>query len=88
MVFCAEINIAIVVPVAFEDDGSVQTNISSTQPDANAENLGNFPRYEITFNAAPAVRSNEYHQVGIRVDRPNLKVLARQGYFAQFSGDQ
>jgi hypothetical protein len=64
------------------------TKISSTRTDANAENLGDFPRYEITINAATAVRSKEYRQVGIKVDRPNLKVLARQGYYAQFSDDQ
>jgi hypothetical protein len=40
-------------------------------------------QYEITFDAACAERANEYHSVGVNVDRPNLIVRARQGYFAQ-----
>jgi hypothetical protein len=39
------------------------------------------PRYEITFERATGGRPNEYHRVDIRVDRPNLKVLAPLGYY-------
>jgi hypothetical protein len=41
-------------------------------------------RYEITFNVPGEARRNEYREVGIKVDRPNLVVRARQGYYAQF----
>ena len=39
------------------------------------------PRYEITFERATGGRPNEYHRVDIRVDRPNLNVLAPPGYY-------
>ena len=39
------------------------------------------PRYEITFERATGGRPNEYHRVDIRVDRPNLSVLAPLGYY-------
>jgi hypothetical protein len=39
------------------------------------------PRYEITFERATGGRPNEYHRVDIRVDRPNLRVLAPLGYY-------
>ncbi len=41
-------------------------------------------RYEITFNVPNDARLNEYRQVGIKVDRPNLVVRARQGYYVRF----
>ena len=39
--------------------------------------------YELTFDAAVAKEANEYHSLGVRVDRPKLMVLARQGYYAK-----
>ena len=39
------------------------------------------PRYEIIFEPATGGRPNEYHRVDIRVDRPNLSVLAPLGYY-------
>ena len=44
---------------------------------------GGLFRYEITFNVPGDARPNEYRSVGIRVDKPNLVVRARQGYYAQ-----
>jgi len=41
-------------------------------------------QYEITFNVPNDARLNEYRQVGIKVNRPNLVVQTRQGYYAQF----
>ena len=65
------------------------TGVSSTRQDSNAKDrLGSFPRYEITFIAASALRSNEYHEVGVWVGRPDVEVWARQGYYAQCGGDQ
>ena len=62
---------------------------SSTRQDSNAKDrLGSFPRYEITFIAAPALRPKEYHAVGIWVSRRDVEVWARQGYYAQCGGDQ
>lgn len=70
---------------------SVQTyslrGVSRTRPDSNArDRLDSFPRYEITFIATPVLRSNEYHEVGIWVGRPDVEVWARQGYYAQCGG--
>jgi hypothetical protein len=56
------------------------TNVS-TQP--QNEEHGEVPVYELTFDAAVAKVPNEYHSLGVQVDRPNLKVVARQGYYAQ-----
>ena len=67
------------------------TGVSSMRQDSNArDRLGSFPRYEITFISAPALRSNEYHEVGIWVGRPDVEVWARQGYYAKTKcgGDQ
>jgi hypothetical protein len=40
-------------------------------------------RYEITFTIPDDARRNEYRKVCIKVDRPNLIVRARQGYYVQ-----
>jgi hypothetical protein len=66
-----------------QDEGSpfmlAATMLSATATDA----LRMFPRYEITFDPAIARRSNEYHQVKIRVDKPDLKVVTSDVYYAQ-----
>jgi hypothetical protein len=41
-------------------------------------------RYEITFNVPSDARRNEYRRVCVKVDRPNLVVRARQGYYVRF----
>ena len=39
--------------------------------------------YEITFDAAPAERPDQYHHIEIRVDKPGLIARTRTGYYAQ-----
>jgi VWFA-related protein len=39
--------------------------------------------YEITIPAARADRPNEYHQIDVRTDNPNLITRTRHGYYAQ-----
>ena len=39
--------------------------------------------YELTFEAPPAERSNEYHHIAVRVDKPGLTARTRDGYYAQ-----
>jgi hypothetical protein len=58
------------------------TRVSGVQPTATVEKPGGFPRYEITFVAAKSRKVNAYHEVGIKVNRPDLVLKARQGYFA------
>ena len=41
-------------------------------------------QYEIGFNVPDHAVVNEYRSVGIRVDRPNLLVRTRQGYYVTF----
>ena len=72
---------------------SVQTyslaGVSRTRQDSGTKDrLGSFPRYNITFIATPALRLNEYHEVGIWVGRPDVEVWASQGYYAQCGVDQ
>jgi hypothetical protein len=38
--------------------------------------------YELTIDAAIAKEPNEYHSLGVKVDRPKLNLVARQGYYA------
>ena len=53
----------------------------SAQP--QSERHGQVLVYELTFDAPVANVPNEYHSLGVKVDRPNLNVIARQGYYAQ-----
>ena len=39
--------------------------------------------YELTFDAAPGDRVNEYHPIDVRVDRPNVVVRTTKGYYAR-----
>jgi VWFA-related protein len=39
--------------------------------------------YELTFNAAPAEKPNEYHSIEVKVAKPGLLARTRQGYYAQ-----
>jgi VWFA-related protein len=39
--------------------------------------------YELSFDAAPADRRDEYHSLQIQVDKPGLTARTRQGYYAQ-----
>jgi VWFA-related protein len=41
------------------------------------------PYYEISFEAAPAERPDEYHQLEIKLAKPGLTAHTRQGYYAQ-----
>jgi VWFA-related protein len=39
--------------------------------------------YELTFDAPPADKGDEYHQLEVKVARPGLTARTRQGYYAQ-----
>jgi VWFA-related protein len=39
--------------------------------------------YELTFDAAPAERANEYHHLEVKVETPGVTVRTRDGYYAQ-----
>src|ERR1700683_57590 len=41
------------------------------------------PYYEISFDAAPVERPDEYHQLEIKLAKPGLTAHTRQGYYAQ-----
>lgn len=41
------------------------------------------PYYEISFDAAPVERPDEYHQLEIKLAKPGLTARTRQGYYAQ-----
>jgi hypothetical protein len=56
---------------------------ASERAGAEADDQWDLFQYEITFDAPCAERANEYHQVGVKVDKANLIVRAPQGYFAQ-----
>jgi VWFA-related protein len=43
------------------------------------------PYYEISFDAAPVERPDEYHQLEIRLAKPGLTARTRQGYYAPLS---
>ncbi len=53
------------------------------RPDGSGGRPGRLPWYEITFEGAIAAGPEEFHTVGIGVDRPYLKVMARSGYYAK-----
>jgi hypothetical protein len=80
-------------------DNSVEKRITSFQPPhmisngliqvvqvtggAKIVSLDPASVYELSFDAAIGKKPNEYHALGVKVDRPNLNVVARQGYYAQ-----
>jgi VWFA-related protein len=41
------------------------------------------PGYMLVFNTQPAKQPNEYHDLKVTVDRPNLTVRTRAGYYSQ-----
>lgn len=53
------------------------------RPDGSGGRPGRLPRYEITFEGAIAAGPEEFHTVGIGVDRPYLRVMTRSGYYAK-----
>jgi VWFA-related protein len=50
--------------------------IANCAADANAF-------YVLSFNASPADQANEYHSLVVKVERPDVKVHTRSGYYAQ-----
>ena len=41
------------------------------------------PYYEISFDAAPSERPNEYHALEVKLDKPGVTARTSQGYYAQ-----
>jgi VWFA-related protein len=39
--------------------------------------------YTLSFDAPPADHPNEYHSLEVRVNKPDVKVRTRTGYYAQ-----
>jgi hypothetical protein len=39
--------------------------------------------YDLTFEAAPGDRPNEYHALQVQVNKPNVKVRTVSGYYAR-----
>lgn len=39
--------------------------------------------YVVTVSAPTAMHANEYHSIGVKVNKPNLKARTRMGYYAQ-----
>jgi hypothetical protein len=58
-----------------------QMSLVSAEP--QSEQGRDVVAYELTFDAAVGKQPNEYHSLGVKVDRPKLNVLAQQGYYAQ-----
>jgi hypothetical protein len=67
--------------VRMNSDRLPRTSYVSAEPQNDRDH--DVVAYEMTFDAAPGKRPDEYHELGVRVDRPKLNVLARQGYYAQ-----
>ncbi len=44
---------------------------------------GELFQYELTFNVPENALPNEYHRVEVKVNKPNLVVRTRDGYYAQ-----
>jgi hypothetical protein len=69
--------------VITESKAPINASAASIRSIAANDNLHLFLRYEITFDRAKGRRPNDYHQVGILVDRPDLTVRTRDGYYAR-----
>jgi VWFA-related protein len=62
--------------LALNSSNDLEKLIASCVVDAKAY-------YTLSFEAPPADRSNEYHSLEVKVDKPGLKVRTRTGYYAQ-----
>ena len=58
------------------DGNDVKGEINSALADASAY-------YEISFPAAPAGETTEYHAITVKVEKPRLKVRTTAGYYAE-----
>lgn len=62
-------------------DGDVIRQIREFRPvSMNSSTARTSPIYELIFDGARSSGRREFHEVGIRVDRRDLKVITRQGY--------
>jgi VWFA-related protein len=61
--------------LALVSDNDVQAQIAKCLLDANSW-------YEITFDAPPADKPNEYHHIEFKLDQPNLMARSRTGYYS------
>jgi hypothetical protein len=57
--------------------------VAGSGADRRCYEQGELFQYELTFNVPENARPNEYHRVQVKVDKPNLLIRARDGYYAQ-----
>jgi len=60
----------------FNSSNDLTGAIANCEADANAF-------YVLSFDAARADRANEYHSLGVTVDKPGITARTRTGYYAQ-----
>ena len=63
--------------------GRALISAGDTLGDINAALRDAGAYYELTFEASAADRTNEYHKLEVRVDKPNVQVHTNAGYYAK-----
>jgi hypothetical protein len=67
------------IPAAKKQGGS-HTFTAASMANLLREPIGTSSTYEVIFDGAKSSGRREFHEVGIKVDRPNLEVATRPGY--------
>jgi hypothetical protein len=67
------------IPAAKKQGGS-HTFTAASMANLPREPIGISSTYEVIFDGAKSSGRREFHEVGIKVDRPNLEVATRPGY--------
>jgi hypothetical protein len=67
------------IPAAKKQGGS-HTSAAASMANLPREPIGISSTYEVIFDGAKSSGRREFHEVGIKVDRPNLEVATRPGY--------
>jgi VWFA-related protein len=73
--------------LAEHSGGQVIINGRDISGELNAAVRDASASYELTFEAAPGDRPNEYHALQVQVDKPDVKVHTNSGYYARTSAE-
>lgn len=70
-------------PLANETGGRYYYNLNTFEPVLRKIGIENSRYYQFTYSSTNLNYDGKYRSIQVRVDRPNVQVVARRGYFAK-----